>query len=59
MFVKGEQRIGFFACQDIQAQSELFFNYRYKQTMDNKLLLQIPISEVKWMEKQRQLTASS
>lgn len=38
LFVNGDQRIGFFACEDIKAESELFFDYRYNVTMSNDLI---------------------
>jgi hypothetical protein len=49
--VKGEQRIGFFARQDIEEQTELLFDYRYKAEMDNDLVeLRTPASGVGWMD---------
>jgi SET domain-containing protein len=54
LFVKGEQRIGFFARQDIEEQTELLFDYRYKAEMDNDLVeLRTPASGVGWMDSWR------
>ena len=53
MFVQGEQRIGFYAIQDIPEQHELFFDYNYKCMRDNDLVLQTPATNVKWMKGKR------
>lgn len=48
--VNGDMRIGLFAKHDIDAQSELLFNYRYMEKMDNDLIYK-PDHSVKfdWM----------
>jgi len=56
LFVKGEQRAGFFALEDIPEQTELFFNYNYNQSMDNKHLKQIPMHQYTKWEKQGKTT---
>lgn len=54
LFVKGEQRAGFFALEDIPEQTELFFNYNYNQSMDNKHLKQIAMDQhTKWGNKKK------
>lgn len=35
LFVNGDHRLGFFTTTDVAAESELFFDYRYSQEMDN------------------------
>jgi len=48
-FVNGDYRIGLYANQDIGAQSELFFDYRYSESMDNKLIKKTA-KTVPWMQ---------
>lgn len=38
LFVNGEQRIGFFAKEHIEAQSELFFDYNLNEALENHLI---------------------
>ena len=38
IFVRGEQRIGFYAKYDIKAQSELFFDYQYNKKVSNDFI---------------------
>ena len=46
--VNGDSRIGLFAKCDIEAQSELFFDYRYDVGMENELIVK-PGQTVAWM----------
>lgn len=50
MFVRGEQRIGFFAVCSIKAQTELFFDYSYHKAVKNDFL-EKPAINVDWMKK--------
>jgi hypothetical protein len=59
VFVQGEQRIGFYARQDIPEQCELFFDYDYKRTRDNDFILQTPAVNVKWMKSRKQTTTNN
>ena len=52
LFVRGEQRIGFFALCDIEAQSELFFDYKYTQSIRNDLIDK-PAIKVAWMNNRK------
>jgi SET domain-containing protein len=38
LFLNGDQRIGFFACKDVKAESELFFDYSYNVAINNHLI---------------------
>lgn len=50
--VNGGMRIGFFAKCDVDAQSELFFDYRYDDKMDNELIYKPDHSvNFSWMQK--------
>jgi len=50
--VNGDMRIGFYALHDIDAQSELFFDYRYDDKMDNELIFKPDHSvNFDWMNK--------
>ncbi|KAL3800053.1 hypothetical protein ACHAW5_003701 [Stephanodiscus triporus] len=52
VFVNGDQRIGFYAKHDIDAQSELYFDYRYDDKMDNELIYKPDHSvNFDWMKK--------
>ena len=46
LFVNGEQRIGVFAKEDITAESELFFHYRYNEND----LISKPAKSFPWLE---------
>jgi len=48
VMVNGDSRIGLFAKCDIEAQSELFFDYRYDVGMENELIVK-PGQTVAWM----------
>ena len=48
VMVNGDPRIGLFAKCDIDAQSELFFDYRYDVGIDNDLIIK-PAQNVVWM----------
>jgi SET domain-containing protein len=51
-FVRGDQRVGLYAIEDIAEQSELTFDYNYHTVMDNDLLaLKPPVENVEWMKK--------
>jgi hypothetical protein len=51
LFVKGEQRIGFFASQNIPEQTELFFDYQYNRRIDNDIILQdLKGTTVSWIK---------
>jgi SET domain/CXC domain len=47
--VNGDVRIGLFAKEDIEAQTELFFDYRYDVGIDNELIVK-PGMTVDWMK---------
>jgi hypothetical protein len=49
LFVNGDQRIAILAKEDIDAQSELFFDYRYNIGMDNDLIA-ISAMSYPWMK---------
>lgn len=50
--VNGDMRIGFFTKHDIEAQSEIFFDYRYDDKIDNELIFKPDHSiHFDWMKK--------
>ena len=53
LFVNGEQRIGFFAKQDIKAETELLFNYRYNESIINEYI-EKPPKTVEWTKEEEE-----
>ena len=49
VFVSGDFRIGLYAKEDIEAQSELFFDYKYDTTIENPDFTK-PKTVVEWMK---------
>uniref|UniRef100_A0A7S3V6Z6 Uncharacterized protein n=1 Tax=Chaetoceros debilis TaxID=122233 RepID=A0A7S3V6Z6_9STRA len=54
VMVNGDYRIGIFAREDIDQQTELFFDYRYDVGISNDLI-EKPAMKVKWMGKQKKM----
>lgn len=56
--VNGDSKIGLFAKEDIEAQTELYFDYRYDVPMSHKLLVK-PSLTVDWMKKSKAVKKTS
>lgn len=55
MFVRSQQRIGFYAITKVKAQEELLFDYEYKTTKNGSFLFKAEF-HVDWMEPNKSKT---
>jgi hypothetical protein len=58
MNVRGEQRIGFYAKDNIPAQTELLFDYDYDNDYSNKFIVK-PAANISWIKEGQATTTST